>query len=158
LKVSRLSIAIALFSATVTVFLWYAVVFFLEPLLLQSVVTPASGMDVQDWLSGFEQPQVVALIVVWLLAVIWHPVSFKSSGRRGDRRILWVVFLIICSLCSLILCILLLPKTEYGAFWAYSLAFLNGCIPFWLGTVWCTPGACKYAPVGAKSMRGFFRQ
>lgn len=156
MKVSRL--LVALFGATVAVFLWYAVVFFLEPPLLQSLITPASGMDVQDWLSGFEQTQVVALIVVWVLAVLWHPISYLSSGRHGDKRILWAVFQMFCAVFSLILCILLLPKTDYGAFWAYSAAFLNGFIPFWLGTVWCTPGACKYAPMGAKSMRGFFRQ
>lgn len=156
MKVSRL--LIGLFGATVACLLWYAVLHFLEPLLLQNVVTPAAGMDIQDWASGFEESQVVAILVAWFLAVVWHPVSFFSSGRRGDRRILWTMFQALCVLNSVILCILLLPKTEYGAVWAYAMAFLNGLFPFWLGTVWCSQGACKYAPMGAKSMRGFFRQ
>jgi hypothetical protein len=149
---------IALFGATVALFLWYGVLVFLEPLLLQNVVTPASGMDIQDWLSGSEQSQVVAIVVAWLLAVVWHVISFLSSGRHGDKRILWTTLQVFCPVLSLVLCVLLLPKTEYGALWAYNLAVLNGLIPFWFGTVWCTPGACKYAPLGAKSMRGYLGQ
>ena len=130
-----------------------AAVIFAEPALLEGVVAPATGVEIQGWLDEFVRSQVYAVAVAAVLAIGWHVIAYYSSGRRADRRLGWVLVWIVGLLCSWLLCALLLPATQEGGVWAYALASLNGALPFWLGTVWCTTGACKYAPLGAGRMR-----
>lgn len=150
-------VMVAIFGAFAACFTWYGVVV-LEPFVLQNLIAPAAGMDIQDWLDEFQRGQVFVVACATFLSLIWHGIAYLNSGRHGDGRILWVVLLVTGVVMSLALCAWLLPDTQEGVEWAYVVAFVNGFAPFWLGTVWCTPAGGKYAPIGAQFMRGLFKQ
>ena len=151
-----MNLLIATLGAFCTAGLWAAVIVLGEPLPLEGVIAPAAGVDIQGWLDEFIRSQFYGVVWSVMLALFWHFIASGSSGRHSDRRIWWAITWIICLLTSIVLCALLLPDTQEGVFWAYLLASINGVVPFWLGTVWCTPGACKYAPLGAGRMRSVF--
>jgi hypothetical protein len=135
--------------------IWFAFVEFVEPAILENLVTPSDG-NIQDWTVPFMNSQHIALAIGLSLAVIWHIVARRSSGRHSDRRILWIISWALCVAASLSLEATTLSEANEGVEFAYILGFLNGLAPFWLGTSWCTAGACKYAPLGAGNLRGAF--
>jgi hypothetical protein len=151
-----LNLLIAMLAGLCTAALWFGILIFGEPLLLEGVVAPAAGVDIQGWLDEFLRSQFYAVALAITLALLWHLTASGCSGRHSDRRLWWSMTWIMSLLTSIVLCALLLPDTQEGIFWAYLLALINGVVPFWLGTVWCTPGACKYAPLGAGRMRSVF--
>jgi hypothetical protein len=151
-----LGLLIGVLGAVLSALAWTGVVNFGQLALLQNLIAPATGVDFQGWLEEFRKSQSEAILIALVLAVLWHAAASRSSGRHSDRRVWWMIAWALCILCSVLLCIFKLPDTQEGVVWAYVLAWLNGMIPFWLGTVWCTPGACKYAPLGAMKMRGVF--
>ena len=151
-----MNLLIAILGSLLSALIWAGVIVFGEPLLLQNLVAPAAGVDIQGWLDEFLKSQTFALAIGSIVALSWHVTASRGSGRYDDRRIWWIIAWMVCILSSIFLCAWLLPDTQEGVAWAYALSFLNGLVPFWLGTVWCTPGTCKYAPLGAGRMRGLF--
>jgi hypothetical protein len=152
-----LQILIAILGTLGSVVLVAAVIIFGETFLLEGFVSPAAGVEIQGWLDEFISSQIFALSIGAVLALVWHSIAFKSSGRKDDHRVWWVVIWVLCLMISLVLLGIQLPDTEEGISYAYLMAFVNGLLAFWLATVWCTPGACKYAPMGAGKMRGLFK-
>lgn len=149
-----IQLALAVFGVAVVYGAWVALVVFGEPVLLQSFVIPAPGVEFQEWLQEFLKSQIYSLELSAGLALAWHLVAACNSGRYSDRRVWWVVMWIFSGAASVGFWVWLQPDTQQGLFWAYALAVLNGLGPFWLGTGMWTPGASKYAPLAAARMRG----
>ena len=147
---------VAIIGVVASAGVWVAIIVFAELTILEGLVAPAAGVDIQGWLTEFMQSQTFAVTLAACLALVWHLIATRCSGRNSDLRILWVCLWTFSVFMAILLCAVLLPDTQEGVVWAYAFAFLNGMVPFWLGTVWCTPGACKYAPFGAGRMRGVF--
>ena len=71
---------IAILGAVFAFGLWYAVIVFGEPMVLQSLVSPAPGVDIQVWLDEFMRSQVFAVAIACILALTWHATSFQCSA------------------------------------------------------------------------------
>ena len=93
-----------------------------EGLLLQNVVSPRAGMEIQTWLDEFIGLQIGAISVAGILSFIWHLIAaFSSGGRRGT----WLVFFLLAIAVAVVLMAIFLPVTQAGVVWAYCLSFLN---------------------------------
>jgi hypothetical protein len=130
-----------------------ALINFVEGSWIESVVNPANGSAVQDWMSQFQELARWSVYAAGGFAALWHIYALIADGRSGDQRLLWIVFGIISILCASGFLWWSLQPAESGLWLAYLLGAVNCALTFWLGTALFTAPTHKYAPWGALLIR-----
>lgn len=128
-----------------------------EAMFLETAITPPPGETIENWIHEFKLSQDLVIAAAVLIALLWHTLALFDSGRGGDRRLWWAVLWCASIISAGAICYFLLPETQDGAALAFLFGFLNGAVPYWLGTAWCTPSTHKYAPTGSILSRSLLR-
>lgn len=110
-----------------------------------------SGFEFDRQLSVYERTLWVTLLTTVVLAVAWHVIALFDVGRRGDRRAIWFILWMLAPLQGVLWLYVFLNESLTLAI--YLITALNEILTFWLATVWCTPSAHKYTPLGSIWLR-----
>ncbi len=138
------------------VFLFYLILTQVEKGLLQDMVYPIAGISIDNWISQFSMLGLIGLIVAWISSVLWYTTAewflkINSSKRSGGRIIWYIIFLM--PIITAGVTIFLIPGAQNGYIFSVILQFVNITMSYYLATVFFSPSAFKFTPLGAKFLR-----
>ena len=137
--------------------LWWAEQFVLKPFLVAEVET---GLTVADLMDMFEFSFYLIVLIAGGGILVWYGLSrwwFKVIHRHeAQKRLVWsiigLVVLVACTACSLYT----FQRAEEGWLLARSFLIFSGTLLYYITTVFFTPAAFKYIPLGASRLKPRF--
>ena len=130
-----------------------------EPLILEAFppqLPTYLNLTMEQWLESFELWALVCVGAAVAASFLWYGFGqnvFKTNGGKSyGKRGLWG-FLFILPVCAVIFSILLIEEAESSLWMAYLFFGVNGLLPYYLSTLFCSPVSVKYTPIGAKGIR-----
>ncbi len=137
-------------------FIFYLILTQLEKGLLQDMVYPIAGISIDNWIEQFSLLGFIGLIVAWISSLLWYITAewflkINSSKRSGGRIIWFLIFAM--PIVTAGITILLIPGAQKGYFFSAVLQFVNITMSYYLATVFFSPSAFKFTPLGAKFLR-----
>ncbi len=145
------------FMTGIAVFVYFIFLITLEQdvFLFERIVPPAN-VKLEDWLESFKWWGTAGITASWASSLLWYVQGqwlFKvNDWRRANNRPVWVV-MFFAPVVVVILGILFTEQAQEGAILAYIFYAVNWVICFYLATVFFSPSAFKYDPLGAKFLR-----
>lgn len=124
-----------------------------EVVLLNRLVDPPAGNDIVRWLSDYRAAAAYATVAAVLATVLWHLVALPGSGRKSDKRMVWVLLLMASAAASVLFWLFVVPTALSGSEWGFVLCLLQGPCAFWSGSVLFTPAPFKFTPLFAEPIR-----
>ena len=123
-----------------------------EPLVLDAFPPQLpTYLEMDQWMESFELWALVCVGAAAAASFLWYGIGqnvFNASGGRSyGKRGLWG-FLFILPACAVVFSILLIEEAESSLWLAYLCFVVNGLLPYYLSTLFCSPVSVKYTPIG----------
>jgi hypothetical protein len=131
-----------------------AVLIQFEETWLWSIVDPVAGTKIEDWIDAYQLGAWYSLLTASMMSILWFGYSLIDSGRDGDGRSTWIAFLATAVFVSMSVCYVSFAGAQSGDRFGYAAVAVNAVLVFWPATVFCSPSAHRYAPLGARALRG----
>jgi hypothetical protein len=129
------------------------VLYFLEPLVLDPVVSPQAGQTIEDWLREFRQLETLLVILSVAVGLLWHASTFLDAGRSGDLRLVWVGLGILFLAFACWMAVRRLPSVQEGSSGIMLCVAVNALLPYYMASAAFTVASHKYAPWGSRALR-----
>ena len=123
-----------------------------EPLVLDAFPPQLpTYLEMYQWMESFELWALVCVGAAAAASFLWYGIGqnvFNANGGRSyGKRGLWG-FLFILPACAVVFSILLIEEAESSLWLAYLCFVVNGLLPYYLSTLFCSPVSVKYTPIG----------
>ena len=123
-----------------------------EPLVLDAFPPQLpTYLEMDQWMKSFELWALVCVGAAAAASFLWYGIGqnvFNANGGRSyGKRGLWG-FLFILPACAVVFSILLIEEAESSLWLAYLCFVVNGLLPYYLSTLFCSPVSVKYTPIG----------
>ncbi len=123
-----------------------------EPLVLDAFPPQLpTYLEMDQWMESFELWALVCVGAAAAASFLWYGIGqnvFNANGGRSyGKRGLWG-FLFILPACAVVFSILLIEEAESSLWLAYLCFVVNGLLPYYLSTLFCSPVSVKYTPIG----------
>jgi hypothetical protein len=123
---------------------------------LWTIVDPSPGTRMEDWMAAYERAAWWSLLMAATMSVLWCTYSLIDTNREGDGRAAWAAMYAVCVIAAMGLCYIWFAGSQVGAWAGYAAVTADSIVVFWLSTLFFSPSAHRYAPIGALSLRGRF--
>lgn len=125
-----------------------------EPLVLDAFPPQLpTYLEMYQWMESFELWALVCVGAAAAASFLWYGIGqnvFNANGGRSyGKRGLWG-FLFILPACAVVFSILLIEEAESSLWLAYLCFVVNGLLPYYLSTLFCSPVSVKYTPIGGR--------
>ena len=134
--------------------LFVFLVVIVEPLVLDAFPPQLpTYLEMDQWMESFELWALVCVGAAAAASFLWYGIGqnvFNANGGRSyGKRGLWG-FLFILPACAVVFSILLIEEAESSLWLAYLCFVVNGLLPYYLSTLFCSPVSVKYTPIGGR--------
>lgn len=127
----------------------------------QSIVAGATEkLKLNVWTDAYKGLVNVMTVLMMLIAFIYYVmlrfVSKVSSPNDGGKRGFWGIFLCLTIVVSLVFPFIFAAINDdfvNSIKISVLFTFVYGIVYFWLGSIFVTPDAYKYSPIGATAVR-----
>ena len=121
------------------------------------------GTTIEQWKVGFQRWAYVcagvsgAVSLLWYILAQWHFKINKWKDTESNRW-MWFLFWFLCLTLPIIFIVARVgvEEVESSPIWVYVFFVVNGLLPYYLITLFFSPSAFKYIPIGAKRVRSPF--
>ncbi|HKV42199.1 MAG TPA: hypothetical protein VJX67_23555 [Blastocatellia bacterium] len=141
----------------VSVALWLVMVFVEADQILNNVVSPPPEVQIEDWINRFKGLGTFVLGAALLAALLWYVLGQwaldVSRWRDSQKRWVWLLLLFFLPILSFVAAIVSLRQAQEGAPLAYIFLVANAIVCYYIGTLFSSPSAFKYTPLGARKIR-----
>jgi hypothetical protein len=121
--------------------------------LLNRLVYPPAGNDIVLWLSAYRAAALDTTITAMVLTSLWHLIALPGSGRKSDKRNVWILLVAVSAASGVLFWLLRVPAAISGSFWGFVFCLFQGPLAFWSGTVLFTPAPFKFTPLLSQPIR-----
>lgn len=147
---------ILIFGITGISVLFYFLTFWQKDYWLESHIVAVGKLPI--WLQSFHSLAVFGVIVSFLTALLWYVLGafvFKVNKWAQSKKIMFWAFLFLVPLVVAGISCYLTEAAREGTPWAYLFYFANNILTYYLATLFFSPPAFKYTPLGSIYVRIF---
>ena len=125
-----------------------------------SIVAANSQLDYEDWIDEYKGLVNIMTVLMMIIGALYYLILRFASKITfpddGGKRMFWAVFFTLTLIISLVFpYIYAVIEDDFINGLKISLLFvvIYGLLYFWLGSLFITPPAYKYSPLGATVVR-----
>ena len=127
------------------VLLWAVLFYGYGNFVLADNVVPVEGIEIDEWLTAYNITGLASGIIAFLCSAIWFYFGDNYTGESGIK-IKYYGLMILNFILSVVLVVILLPKTIDGSGLSSFFVVVNALLIYYLSSIVASAGPVKYIP------------